>query len=369
MAAKLRVGILGTGFGARVQAPGFQRSGEFEVAAVWSRTRANAERAAEKLGISRVYDDWEELVALPDLDAVSVATPPALHHAPALAALRAGKHVLCEKPFALDRTQGREMVAVAQAAGRVGMIDHEFRFASARAYVKALIDAGEIGRPYLVNIAGTSSLMAQPNRHLRGWFGDPAMGAGWLGVSGSHMIDLVRFWCGEFAEVCASLASFAAPAGAPAPDDSFSLLFRLTSGVEGVIQQTAASWGERYLRMQVVGEKGTLLLLDERGELYGVREGSRRPIERLAIPERFQAAAPLWELKAAGGSTYLEIPAFTALACAFAAAIRGEAPPSPSFEDGLRCQEVMDAARISHAEGRWVALPLPEVLGDLPPSP
>lgn len=360
MVEKIRVGLAGTGFGARVQAPGFLDSGEFEIAAVWSRTPERARKTAERYGVPRVCSSWDELAALPELEAISVVTPPAFHYPAVMTALRAGKHVLCEKPFAMDTAQAVEMTHTARQLGLVGMIDHEFRFAPGRAYVKALIEDGYIGTPYLINIAGASSLMAEPGQYQQPWFGDRAAGAGWLGVSGSHMVDLVRFWCGDFAEVSASLTAFShLPDTDPAelPEDSFTLQFRLNGGVEGVIQQTAAAWGERFIRMQITGSRGTLVLLDERAELYGARTGHRGALEPLAIPPEFQRAAPRPELKARGGSSHLEIPAFTVLAGAFAGAIRGEGPPSPSFEDGLRCQEVMDVTRQAHAERRWLPVP------------
>jgi predicted dehydrogenase len=102
----LRIGVIGVGFGVTVHVPAFQSEG-LEVGAICSRRRERAASAASQFGIPEVFDDWRELVASPDLDAVSIVTPPSLHHQMALAALEAGKHVILEKPFTLNAAEAR----------------------------------------------------------------------------------------------------------------------------------------------------------------------------------------------------------------------------------------------------------------------
>ena len=97
----VRVGVIGVGFGTAVQIPGFQDEG-IEVVAVCSRRLERARKAAEDFNIPYYFDDYMELIVRDDIDAVSIVTPPALHYPITMAALAAGKHVLCEKPFALN---------------------------------------------------------------------------------------------------------------------------------------------------------------------------------------------------------------------------------------------------------------------------
>ena len=135
----VRIGVIGVGFGSVVHIPAFQSEG-LEVVAVCARNEARAEAAANFFNIPHVFSDFQRMLEMPDLDAVSIVTPPALHHEMALAALNAGKHVLCEKPFALNSVQAREMWEASEASGLTAMICHEFRFAASRMQVKELID-------------------------------------------------------------------------------------------------------------------------------------------------------------------------------------------------------------------------------------
>ena len=98
-----------------------------------ARRRERAVAAAKEFGVPAVFTDFGDLLEMPGLDAVSIASPPGLHKEMAIAALRAGKHVICEKPFALDAGEGKEMLDAAQRSGLTAMVAHEFRFSSARA--------------------------------------------------------------------------------------------------------------------------------------------------------------------------------------------------------------------------------------------
>jgi predicted dehydrogenase len=128
----LRIGVVGVGFGSAVHIPAFQSEG-LEVAAVCSRREERVRAAADKFGIAHAFSDYAEMLRLPGLDAVSVVSPVPLHHSMTMAALEAGKHVICEKPFTIDARLALEMWQKAQATGLTAMIAHEFRFASARA--------------------------------------------------------------------------------------------------------------------------------------------------------------------------------------------------------------------------------------------
>ena len=183
----VRIGVIGVGFGTRVQIPGFQSEG-FEVVAVCSRQRERAEEAAKNFGIPNTYTDYREMLSQPGLDAVSIVTPPNLHHEMTIAALEAGKHVLCEKPFAMDQQQAKEMWDKAQETKLTGMVTHEFRFAPARAYVKELLQQGYIGE--LLNVSITFFLLSgrqqRPGHGPLEWRRQYSQGGGELAGIGSH---------------------------------------------------------------------------------------------------------------------------------------------------------------------------------------
>ena len=194
--SNLRVGVVGVGFVTIVQIPGFQAE-NIEVVAVCSRRIERAQEAAQQIGIPHAYSDYQDMLRLEGLDAVSIVTPPALHHSMAIAALEAGKHVLCEKPFALNKNQAWEMYDLSQRTGLTSMITHEFRWAPQRAYIKELLDQGYLGR---LNLAGLR-LFFGPRDAVRArpatWALDADLGGGFLYALGSHYIDALRHWFGE----------------------------------------------------------------------------------------------------------------------------------------------------------------------------
>jgi predicted dehydrogenase len=358
----IRIGVVGSGFATRVQIPGFRATGEFEVVAIASHRAERARQAAAQFGIPNAVESWQELVARPDLDAVSVVMPPYLHAPISLAALRDGKHVLCEKPFAMNEDEAREMYLAAGERGRVAMVDFEFRTAPARAWFKELVDQGFLGRLYSVTVTGLLNLMANPERPTMNWWFERSKGGSWLGASGSHLIDAVRWWFGEIRGVSGDLDTFVRERrqddGSLAPvdvDDTFAFLFRLEGGALGVMHQSAAARGARTGEITAFGSGGTLLV-DNAGTIHGAKAG-QRGLQELPVPERLQATAPLAEEVAGQPFTGTELPPFTALARRFAAAIRGEVAASPSFYDGLRNQQVIDAIHRSSAERRWIDIP------------
>ena len=145
----VRIGVIGVGFGARVHIPAYQSEG-FDVVAVCTRREETARVAAERFGIPSVFTDHEAMIGMDGLDAVAVVGPRALHHPMAMAALEAGKHVICEKPFTTELHHARDLWRKAEATGLTAMVAHEFRFASARARVRELVEEGYVGPLHMV---------------------------------------------------------------------------------------------------------------------------------------------------------------------------------------------------------------------------
>ena len=360
---RIRVAVIGTGFGARIQVPAFAASGRFEVVALVGRRAEHAQRLAEPLGVAHALTSMDEALAIPGLAAVSVATPPDTHAAYAIAAARAGKHVLCEKPMARTLAEAVAMRDAAAAAGIVAMIDHEFRFDPARAALARLLRRGDLGTPRLASVLAMSPLFIDPHRSAPPWWFDAGRGGGWLGTAGSHLIDAVRVWLGEYAAVAALVDTYLTTRdfeGRDAPphcdaDDTSSLLFRMTSGAAGVIQQSAVSWGPRLTMVRITGSDATAWI-DERGTLWCAGR-ARDPFEvsidtDLRLPK---VTVP----QASGRFARWEFPAFVRQAERFADAIErrdSDGPAAATFEDGVACQAVMDAAREGSRLGRWIDL-------------
>lgn len=346
---RLRVGVIGVGFGATVHVPGFQSEG-WDVRAVWGRTTSRAHEAAERLGVPEVIEDWRELVARDDLDAVAVTTPPAAHLEMVTAALEAGKHVLCEKPFALDAGEAEQMRASAEERSLTAMVAHEFRFAPQRAQIKDLLDEGYIGTPLLVS---AELLMGRPagDPPPYAWGARTSEGGGMLGALGSHYIDGFRHWFGDIATARGVLRTARPDRRDPATgeivqadaDDTFSFTLEFERGVVVTMTASGAVSPSQGGRITITGSDGVLVAA-QRGpnpEPDGVvlaGKSTDRTLEALPVPERYRPIEDDRDHR---------LPAFRLLVREFERGIREGTSPAPSFEDALKCQQALDAIRAS----------------------
>jgi predicted dehydrogenase len=352
---KIRIAVVGAGFGARIQVPGFRASGRFEVVALVGRDPDRLARAASRCGIERTCRTLEEAMAIPGLRAVSIATPPATHVDAVVAAARAGLHILCEKPLA--RTVAEAEIMCDAARNVVALVDHEFRFDPARAMLARLIRQGDLGTPRLATAITTMPLYIDPYRPPPAWWFDADLGGGWLGACGSHWVDALRVFLGEFTDVTA-LVDARAPAPADVTrqaDDTYTLLFRIRDGAQGVLQQSAATWGGRFEVLRIAGSDATCWITGGRLWRAG-RDGPEAAVDvadDLRLPEVATAA---WM----GPFAAVELPAFVRQAEHFANLIDSlpvVGHPAPAtFADGAACQRIMDAARAASSSGRWIHL-------------
>jgi len=362
---KTKIAIVGTGFGARVQIPGFLKIAGVEICGVMSSGRyERAEEVAQEFGIANVCHSYEELLALPGLDAVSIVTPPYQHHSQTLAALEAGKHVLCEKPMAMNLQEAREMVKAVQRTGLIGMIDHEFRYIPARAYAQELIRDGWLGELYWANISTLTGTAADPHTRPYGWLFQKSAGGGFLGALGSHYLDALRCWFGEISAVLAQLSTFIKQRPLPGSnelrdvdvDDSFTLLLKMASGAQATIKVSVVTRFGGGERIELYGSGGTLII-DSEGKLQGARANDDR-LQILPIPARYTSGP---------SSSDPRLRPFVTLAEDFVEGIRAAKVAGkplgqeiePSFADGLKVQQVLDAARASAETNCWVSLPPP----------
>jgi predicted dehydrogenase len=341
--------VVGTSFGCRVHVPALRAAG-IDVVALVGRDPDRTARRAARAGVAHACSSLAEALALPGVDAVTIAAPPDTHAALAVEACEAGRHVVCEKPFALDAAEATSMCAAAARAGVVALVGHEFRWAPERATVARAIADGAIGEPRVCTLVQYVSLVADPGVRMPAWWFDLARGGGWLGASGSHVVDQVRVWLGEFASVSAALPVVSSREGVA--EDTFSIRAALGSGCEAVLQQTAAAWPPGSAGVAAVaGTRGTLEVRD--GEVWLADADGHR---RLETPPDLAAGAP-------GGRpadpreryTHLELGPYTRLCEAFRARVEGRgaepAVPVPTFADGLACTRVLDAVRASAAAG------------------
>lgn len=346
---EIGVGIIGTGFGVRVQLPLWQHTPGARVTAVCSHDAGRAQQVADRFGLSHAATDYAELAELSDVDLVSVVTSPDLHYSGAMAAIEAGKHVLCEKPFALDEAQAREMWEAAKAKGVAHMVNFEFRTTPARVRMREMIQDGFLGSLNHVHTTSFGNFVHWTEGRTASWWYGAKTGGGWLGASGSHTLDAMRWLFGEIVAVNATLETFAKehkPIDQPDhivadADDTFFLTLRFENGALGAfLSSAAAPTGTGAMRLEAHGADGTLVLDGDR--LLGAKKGdalTEVEVEELPDPP------------VAGDQHYK--PFFAWTNHIVAALSKGE-KIEPSFEDGWRSQRLLDAARASSEAGRWV---------------
>ncbi len=295
---------------------------------------------------------YEELLARSDVDAVINATPNYLHREITLAALAAGKHVLCEKPLGLNFAETVEMLAAAEKSGRVHMTGYSFRYMPSVQYARALVEAGALGEIRSVRAA---YLMAMAG-HLTGWRSERKLaGSGALADIGSHVIHVCQFLLGPLATVTATGRGFQADV-----DDWIGFLAQFQSGVMGTFEISRVAPGRgaaitENMFVEIYGRKGglTLSMQDPWAVTLCAGETAHDPaanLTRTEVPEEFlklkgsprdpRAHDPRWGYRYDQSFQFVE-------------AVRHGEAREPSFRAGAECQAVLDAVLASCESGQW----------------
>ncbi len=346
---KIKAIVVGTGFGCRIHVPALRAAG-FDVVALVGRNAERLQRKAQDSGVPAWFTDLDEAITATHARLVTIATTPATHAALAHQAIARGCHVLCEKPFAFDAKEGAALLAAAEQAGIVHMVAHEFRWLPERALFGRAIRDGLIGAPRFLAMDQFLPFCADPADRLPRWWFDKEAGGGWLGASGSHLIDQIRAWLGDFHSLSANLLTVSDRVDVA--EDSYSMRFVTRDGVEGSMQQSAGAWGAPASLCRCAGSKGTVWI--EAGKVFVADAAGTRELPYpadLTLPPPPPAADP----NSANRLSHFEMGPFTRLAEHLKAAIEGRAAQSavepPTFHDGLACMRIIDAMHASAAEG------------------
>ena len=356
----IRIGIIGAGFARTTQIPGFRNCKDARIVAICSAHRERAEEVAREFTIDHVEDDWRALIARDDIDLVSIVTPVVTHCEMTLAALEAGKAVLCEKPMAMNAGEARRMTDRAREAGVLALIDHELRFLPGRMKMQELVRHGDIGKVRHAQLTFRSDSRADVDRPWN-WWSDKTQGGGALGAIGSHVVDGWRWLLGtEVSEVCCNLATHirerkdeSGKVREVTTDDEANLLVRfadteLTEGATGNAAMSLVEPGKPEHRLEVFGSLGALMI-EEGGELWQskVGEGEWKRVET----DHGDLAEGMRDGGWARGFTSFSRKIVEALRKGRATVAGGA-----TFEDGYRTQLVLDAARRSNESGCWVKI-------------
>jgi predicted dehydrogenase len=353
--------VFGTGFGCVTHVRALRAAGFDVVALVGQDPEKTAARAA-LFDIPRALTSVDEALALDGVDAVTIATPPHTHAPIALAAIAAGKHLICEKPFARDATEGRAVLAAAEAAGVVHLLGCEFRWDAGQALLAQAVQGGEIGEPRMATVMLHVPLLVDPSAEVPAWWADADQGGGWMAAHGSQIIDQIRCTLGEFDKVSASLPRIAGRA--MTADDAFLVHFTMRSGAVGVLQSTSGDWGPPIIITRVVGSAGTAWI---EGVGSTVKIADHTGVRTLPVPDNLPTgtAPPLPEGLVTTAyermiSHGMDLAPYTRLAEILRCRMEGrndpDGPVPATFVDGVRDIAVLDAIKRSAAEGVTVVV-------------
>jgi predicted dehydrogenase len=344
------IGIVGTGWGTRVQVPLFRDAG-LNVVAIAGFHRNKTAKLADELGL-RAHDDWHAVIDSEDVDLVSIVTPPSEHREMALAALAAGKHVLCEKPTAMHAGEAEELVAAAkQRPSQIALIDHELRFLPSWREARARMS--EIGEIRYAEVRYASPSRGDRTRAWN-WWSDANRGGGIWGAVGSHFVDALRYFGMEIESAQAQIRTiidrrpFGEGTREVTSDDFASVDLRLRGGAVAVLNFSAVTSGpDETSMLTIYGERGAFRFRGE--EVLSSFDG--KPWSTLAGEP--MADRPGNSPGGAFGTGTLHLG--RALKSALDAGDRNALAPGATFEDGLMQQRVLDAARLSSSRGGgWV---------------
>lgn len=367
MAETIGAVVVGTGFGLFTHVRALRDAG-FEVRAIVGRDRARTAERAAPLGIPVAATSLAEVLADPSIRLVTVATPPHAHYPVVMDAIAAGRHVLCEKPFAKDLAEARAMLRAAEAAGIVHMLGAEFRFDTAQALLRRVVQDGAIGTPLHFQRFYFQPGLQDPSEPLSPWWEDAGQGGGFLGAFGAHMIDQVRSTLGEFQRVSGQLQTLAPGRPHMTADDCYSFQFELESGAKGLIAAAMAMPGPLVMSTRVVGSEGGAWIqsgasFGEPEQVWVSRSGEARQVETPADlvnppPSPFPVAELVQTEQDRWHSQGFDVAPYTRLFLEMKARIEGSSiegrERAADFRDAAAGQAVLDAVRRSAAEQRWV---------------
>jgi predicted dehydrogenase len=338
-------------------------------------TQERANEAAVQFGFDSGTANWKDVINDKSIDIVDICTPNDAHAEIAIAAMEAGKHVLCEKPISRTLDEAKAMYQTAKKTGVVNMLAFNYRMTPAVQLAKKYIDEGALGD--ILDFRGTylQDWSADPNSPLSWRFQKKVCGSGAFGDIATHVVDMLRFLIGDFSEINARMATYinerpvqtgavdtlgtvkggGGPKAKVDVDDQCLLTVKCKSGAFGTIEATRNAWGRNnYITFEIHGTKGSVYFnYERRDELqvcFASDPGDRRGFRTVYTGPAHPYGANLWPIPALGiGYTETKIVELSK----FIDAIVNGKQVSPSFEDGYNIELIGEAAFKSASSGLW----------------
>jgi predicted dehydrogenase len=381
MSAPLRVGMIGNGFMGAAHSQGWRVAPRFfdlpaqpEMTVMVGRDAAKNKALADKWGWRETADDYRAVLERDDIDIVDIVTPGDTHAEIAIAALEAGKHVLCEKPLANTVDEARRMADAAQAAlerGVFAMVGFTYRRVPAATFARDLVARGAVGTIRQVRAQYLQDWLTDPEAPLTWRMKKDQAGSGALGDIGAHAIDMAQFITGQSVDsVSGILETFVKERpimgegiglsgtagegrGAVTVDDYTSFAGRFSGGALGNFEATRFATGRKNaLRVEVAGDKGAILFdMEDMNALQyydATAPGTELGFKRIFVTEADHPYAGSWWPT---GHMLGYEHGFSHQAKDLVEAIASGTQPRPSFDDGYQVQRVLDSVERSSAAG------------------
>jgi len=375
---EIRVALIGHQF------MGVAHSNAFRNAAMWTDTPvriimkcvcandtiSNLKAFAERFGWEACETDWRKVVTRDDIDLISIATPNFLHKEIAIEAAKNGKHILCEKPLSNNLEECREMLDAVKKAGVIHCCGFSYRFTPSLALARQLLLEGRIGRIYHVFVRYAQDWITDPNFAMVWRFDKKMAGSGPLGDLSAHSVDAVSFITGlKFNEVTGNLQTLikerpldsnnpGGPKGKVTVDDVAQFLVNFEGGATGCFESTRLATGRHNCNtIEINGEKGSIywsfedqnFLLFYDNQLPSKETGFRR----INVTHDVHPYKGGWWPQG-HGIGYADL--FVIEVAEFLRSIVENTSFSPDFEDGVKCQEIIEAVEKSAGNRTWVKI-------------
>jgi len=370
----VNVGIVGTKFMGRAHSNAFINVGYYfnltappVMRAACGVNENDLDAFCRRFGWQTRETSWEKLVARDDIDLVDIVTPNFLHKPIAIAAAKKGKHIICEKPIAMNADEARAMLEAAQDANVRHMTAFNYRRVPAVAFAKRLIDEGKIGRVYHFNAVYYQDWLCDPKFPIV-WRHDVTQGgSGAHGDMNAHIIDLARYLVGEFEAVCCAQEIFIKErplkagkgTGKVTADDSAYIMARFQNGALGSFLVSRLATGRKnFLRFELFGSEGAVNFNLERLnelEYYSTKDhGPEQGFRTIILTESKHPYIDRWWPP--GHIIGWEHTFIHEIGDMLLAIENGENVHA-DFYDGMRCQQVIDAAIKSNETRKWIEIP------------
>ena len=338
-----------------------------------------AEEAKIKLGFENSSSNWEEVINNKDIDVVDICTPNNTHPEMAIAAAKAGKHIICEKPLARNSKEAKEMYDAVKDTNIIHMVAFNYRRTPAVALAKKIISDNKIGK--ILNFRGTylQDWPADPNGPLSWRFQKKIAGSGTLGDIGTHVVDFARYLVGEISSVNSIAKTYiktrpvqqsendtmdirvgntSAEKAEVDVDDEIITMLKFSNGAVGSIESTRNAYGRNnYLTFEIHGTEGTILFNYERRDelqvMFANSPSETRGFQTIYTGPAHPYGGGLWPIPALGigyGETKI-IECYD-----FFKAIQENKQPSPNFEDGYIISKIADCIIESSEKEEWIKI-------------